>query len=174
MQHAIQTIQDSKFHNVLHLESNNYYWYIGASRGKILQRILKQKFYLEMSALTIHPRNHKIFEIFDKIIQELESSGHIKLYRLLFSMMENPKYYERGIPIEGPKILTMEDLKAGFVIWLISLVISIIAFIFEWIIRSGEHIIWRLIMSSFYELRYLRKTNVVSGPKIKLTKNWVE
>lgn len=169
---AEETIFDSKFKNVLHVESQNLYIFNLISNGKLLSRILKETFYLEMSGMAMNgmqPRNHKFFETIDTKIQQLLASGHIGLFTTYWNLQLKPKFYEKYNPNEGPTKLTMEHLRAGFVVWIISLWFAVVAFVVEWVFRSVELLMWKFILLTFYELRDPELMNVPRNIKIEAT-----
>lgn len=82
-----------------------------------------------MSSL-IFPSNHELLESFDDQLQHLTSGGLIDYFTSFYNEFLDPKRYEHLYPIE-PKVLSLELLEAGFVIWLVSISISVVVFILE-------------------------------------------
>jgi hypothetical protein len=48
----------------------------------------------------------------------------------------------------------MEDLEFGFVIWLGSLVLPLIGFILEWLIKLKDFLILKFILAAYFELKH--------------------
>lgn len=139
------------------------------SRGKILERVLKERFCLDVSGIRF-PMNHKLFEVFDTKIQQLLANGLVEHFVSESYEALNPKYelYLRHKTLnepENPKVLTLEHLEAGFVIWLLSICFAVFAFAVEWIVRLSELFVWRRI---FFELNQLRQANVISNMSSKI------
>lgn len=122
-------IYDPKFKGTVQLHSEFLYYHVGISKGKLLDRILKQRLYLMMSGL-LFPVNHKLFESFDKKLQQLMTGGIIDHYREFYQEYSSPKRYAHLYPVK-PKVLSLQVLEAGFVVWLVSLLSSLLVFILE-------------------------------------------
>jgi hypothetical protein len=104
------------------------------SNGLFLTRLTKQRMALDASGM-VFPKNHKLFEIFDRKIQQLLSGGIINHYTEEWFQYLNPKRYAH-LKSQDPEVLKMSDLEAGFMVWLITILIATLAFLFEWIFRS--------------------------------------
>jgi hypothetical protein len=98
------------------------------------------------------PINHRLFEIFDEKLERLFEAGIIDHYLDDWVKVINPKRYEHLYPDE-PKVLTLKTLEAGFVICLISISFSFIAFIGEWVIKIIELFVIMKIFGQFYQQR---------------------
>lgn len=128
--------------------------YAGLSRGHIIRRLIPDRIGVQMWGLSLQ-KNHKFFDILDRKCQNLFEAGIID--RLLRNLTEkgDPKRYAH-LYKNGPKVLTLEHLEAGFIIWLTSLSFTLIAFISEWIIKIVEFTLYKSILGAFYE----RKMNL--------------
>lgn len=114
-------------------------------------------------------RNNKLFNILDLKIQQLQSAGIIqKLIKDREKIFIHRNYikpkmltkeylrdiYPKSFP-EGPKVLTMEHLEAGFFVWLTSLTLALITFILELINRLIDFLVVKNILTAFYALNSL-------------------
>lgn len=117
------------------------------TNGDFLKRILKEDLYTEMCGLAF-PRFHRLLNVFDQKFQRLVSGGiidyHFKNY---FELPKPPKKNA------GPKVLTFDHLEAGFVIWLVSIIIAMTSFICEWIRTLIEGLLVESIVKAFYKLK---------------------
>lgn len=66
----------------------------------------------------------------------------------------NPKRYAH-LFAASPQVLTMEHLQAGFVIWLVSILVSLTAFTLEWLVRLKDYLLIKHLLTAFYEQRSL-------------------
>jgi hypothetical protein len=142
-----QKLFDPKFKGAYRVQNDiDRFKYAEESRGEFNKRIIKEPLHQSLQGFDF-PRNHKFFENFDKKLKQLFEAGIIQHYRESLTELANPKRYEKPIKIhkeylettwkknfvDGPKVLTWNDLEFGFKLWLWSLLIPIIVFIFEWI-----------------------------------------
>lgn len=128
-------VYDPKFKGGYEVTSSELPIYAIRSNGTFLQRILTKDRMLHEICGSEVPRQNKLFEILDRKIQQLFATGIISHLIDLVMKDANPKRYSHLYPDDGPKVLTMEHLQAGFKIWLFSLSLAIIAFIVEWLSR---------------------------------------
>jgi hypothetical protein len=126
------------------------------TKGKILERLLKERMMLGMAGMAF-PRNHYLFEEFNKRFQQLFRGGFIKLFIEQYEECLDPKRFRHLHPGDEPQVLTMEHLKAGFVVWVISFSFAIIAFIAEWIIRLKQYFAFKFIICAYFEQESLKR-----------------
>lgn len=108
----------------------------------------------------IFNRYNKLHDIFDRKLQQLFVAGMIEHYDTEYNELVNPKRYEHLQEPPGPKILTMEHLEAGFVVWLVSVCVAVLALIFEWITKFKEYFITKHILCAFYKERSMNGMRV--------------
>ena len=114
------------------------------------------------------PRNHRLFEIFDKKLQQLFEGGIIYYYLDEVLKYLNPKRYEH-LYRDKPKVLTIKHLEAGFVIWIISVSTALAAFMFEWLIKFYEYLIVKYVLEEFYKKKHpLRSRDPEDNPDNQL------
>lgn len=85
------------------------------------------------------PINHKFSDIFNKKLQQLFEGGLTSRDDINKDYTMSQKFYSDYNPelyYDGPEVLTLEHLEAGFVIWLCCIVISIISFIIERVVSK--------------------------------------
>lgn len=76
--------------------------------------------------------NFTYYKLFGDEIQKLIESGIAKSHEIKYLNRKQFRGRYKIVPKEIElKVLSMEDLKAGFIIWLVAVLISIIVFIFE-------------------------------------------
>jgi hypothetical protein len=140
-----EKIFNPKFKGVLHTTYDEMIHAAIRTRGEFPKRIIKDHFMVVMCSMEVE-RNHKFFEVLDRKTQQMINSGIIEHNRAYFDKFYDPKYYMkperytkeyltkgyRHINPKAPKVLTMEHLSSGFVIWLISFAIAFAAFVTEW------------------------------------------
>lgn len=152
---------NSTFKDAIHIRGDLLWQTSQNTQGRLLKLLIKERFALAMMGIHF-PRNHKLFEIFDRKLQQMLAAGLINYHVAEELLWMKPKSYEKyrnKFENDDPKILSIKDLKAGFVIWLCSIVISMVAFIFEWT--------YGMLKFSYDLKRKLRKTKKVKPyPKI--------
>lgn len=90
------------------------------------------------------------------------TAGLIDYYADVWFKFLNPKRYKELYPDlypEGPQVLTKEHLEAGFVIWMVSIVVAIAALILEWFIRLKDFFIVKFLFLAFYNQKHHRSIN---------------
>lgn len=114
-----------------------------------MQRVLKEDLFTEMNALSFQ-QNHVFYEIFNRKLQQLIDAG-ITNYHIdnEFESL-NPKQYEH-LYVNEPKILTLFDLEAGFEVWLVTLAFAIAVFMFEWLVRFKDFLVFKYVFGAFCE-----------------------
>lgn len=87
-------------------------------------------------------------EIFDEKIERLLEAGLIDYFNsdYLEQIKINSKRYEHFHP-EGPEVLSLEHLRAGFAIWLGSIIFAMLSFVGEWVVRLKDFLIFRGLIS---------------------------
>lgn len=120
------------------------------TKGLFLKRIFdSERLYGEMFGIRFSFQ-HYLFELLDRKFQQMFAGGIIEFYNREYKDYLNPKRYEHLHPT-GPQVLTLEHLRAGFVVWLVSVVFAILTFIWEWIVTLINYVITKYIFKSFYE-----------------------
>jgi hypothetical protein len=132
------------------------------TQGKIMQRIIKEKD-LTKTKIFAFPQNHPFYKVFEEKIQQMVTGGILEHIINDYNSSVNPKRFAH-LNVEKVQPINVEHLEAGFVIWLISLVFPIIAFMIEWIVHlKTPFIFWYCFNSYMKELERVarsRQTNL--------------
>lgn len=121
---------DSKFKGVVQVFHDHLKTQAINTTGKFLDRIFKTRWNGDYYAMSFFGPSQKMKTVLQANIDLLVSGGFINYYEKDYNEYLKPKRYEHLHPV-GPKVLTMSDLQAGFVIWLCSVMMAVIAFIGE-------------------------------------------
>lgn len=146
-----EKIFDSKFRGGTKTFSDELIEAAVETKGKILKRVLPMRLGLDMRSM-IFTKCHKLFWIIDEKIQEFVTGGLIEHYNKEFYEALDPKRYDH-LYAKGPKVLTLDHLEAGFVIWLVSICFTIVVFACEWLNRVKDYLIVRAVISKCFELK---------------------
>lgn len=119
------------------------------TKGLFLKRIFDERLYGEMFGLKL-TYFHYLYEVLDRKLQQMFVGGIIEHYNSEYYDYLNIKRYEHLHP-SGPQILTLEHLRAGFVVWLVSVIFAILTFGWEWIMVLFDYVISRFIFEAYFE-----------------------
>lgn len=64
----------------------------------------------------------------------------------------NIKFHETFVP--NFKALTLDELEVGFVVSLAPLVISLVAFCFEWTVRPNDQLVFLSILKAHFKMKH--------------------
>lgn len=156
-------IHDPKFIGCVHIHTRYIHLLAYRSRGEIMKRLLKEPFITEFCGMEF-PRNHKLFDVLNYNTHQLFEAGITNYQANYNQQLLNPNLYREPIVFtkeylhriygklypEGPQILTMENLEAGFAIWLVCVSFAIAAFAAEWLVRLKDFAVTWFILSAFY------------------------
>lgn len=141
------SIYDHDFKGFFHVSSNILEFVVTKSKGKLLQRIIRESSLAATKTLIFY-RNHRFYESFNEKIQQLVSAGIIDHLGGYDKDLVNPKRFAK-LNLDQVQPMNLQHLEAGFVIWMISLMIPVTVFIFEWIIRFKDFIVFRFIFVAY-------------------------
>lgn len=106
--------------------------------------------------------NHRLYDPFDKKLQQLFTGGIVEYHQLFYSKYANAKRYEH-LHREGPQVLTLKHLEAGFSIWLFSITFAIFAFLLEWLFFHLKfYLIVKFTLSAYFEVKVEKMRKNVS------------
>jgi hypothetical protein len=162
-----QGIYESSQRKGIFVKTRHLYQIVIKSRGQFYKRILTEPIQNQFCAVDFE-RNHKFYENFSHKIQQLFEAGITDMYKKKHERFYNSKYYEkpqlthkkylettwRKSFNDEPKVLTMKDLEFGFVIWLLSLILPVVAFIFEWLIKVRHFLIINFLLKAYFAHKY--------------------
>lgn len=97
------------------------------------------------------PNTHRLFEPFNQKIQELVEAGIVNLHFSYDLKYNNLKRYNYLV-FDEPQVLTMKQLEAGFVIWIICLSLSPVAFLMEWLVQGTQYLKVKHYLEAFFKL----------------------
>lgn len=119
--------------------------YAKISERNFLERIIVHTFLGSTKNLAFPP-HHAFYDAFNRKIEQLVAAGVIDHIRDTFDL---PKPRPPKLTPETFKVMSLEHLKAGFVVWLVSLFFPSIAFMAEWIMTLKNFIIFKIIYANF-------------------------
>lgn len=128
------SLNDSNFNGVVEVLHEVLHFQAMDTNGHFLKRILKERMFFEMYGWQFQ-RYDKLYDIFDRKLQQLFTGGLIDYYDTKYKEQVNPKNYVHLQDPSGPKVLTMKHLEAGFIVWLFSVGLAVFVFVVEWIIK---------------------------------------
>jgi hypothetical protein len=130
------SIYDHRFKGFYHVSFLDLKEAISRSNGSIISRIIKESA-LGTSETIIFPQNHRLFEDFDRKIQEMVTAGLVDYLRNDYKdLMSKKRFAVQNVETA----MSLEHLEAAFALWLVSLIFPVTAFICEWIFKCIETI----------------------------------
>lgn len=118
-------------------------FYAKMTRGRFLNRVLREDLFVQAFALKLKLQ-HVFYENFDKAIKKL-----INYYFKNVTEDLNMKQYEH-LYVEEPQVLTLEELEAGFVLWIFAISFATIVFIIEWLKRFIDFLVFKSVINAFF------------------------
>lgn len=95
--------------------------------------------------------NNPFGQILATKLQKLMEAGLIDYNMRFWLNAINPKLWEVE---SGPKILTLDELEAGFVVCMAPLVISAVVFCFEWLITVKNYVVFCFIFKKCLKFNF--------------------
>lgn len=145
-------IYDTSFRAAHFIKGEFYNFFVDSSDGQLLKRTWQNPVSTNLYGMAFR-RNHKLFEIFNEKCQQLFEGGFFENYVQDYRNDKNPKRYEKFAEPEGPKILTMKHLEAGFMVWIVSVMFSIFVFMCEWHVRLRGYLVFKYVISAYQKER---------------------
>lgn len=131
------------------MKAEKVFFLMKLSRGRLFKRLLKSRLFLKTFGM-MFPRNHKLFSIFDTKVQQLFEAGLIDHYASeYYKDVMNQKLFAH-LYQRGPEVLTLQHLKAGFMVCFVPFSLSVIAFLSEWIIKFKEYLVCNYILIAYF------------------------
>lgn len=109
-----------------------------------------------------------MFEVFDSMIEKLLQAGFINCYLEHHEndlVAEFKRMEEHKMPF---KVLTLDELKAGFVISISPLILSFAVFCFEWLISLKDLFVFLSIFKTYFKMRKDEQEKKIEWGKIKV------
>jgi hypothetical protein len=143
------SIHDYTFTGVFHLLSNFLDDYIEESDGNILERMIRTDD-LGISNSFVLPPNHRFYAAFSQSLEQLMPTGIINHYSNENKDLLNKKRFESDY-LEFVKPMSMDHLESGFIVWLLTLGLPIVAYIFELVATFKDYLIFKCIFMTYIE-----------------------
>lgn len=113
-------------------------------------KLLKERFMLEAKVFWFHPQ-HYLFKIFDRKLQQYVEANLVEYNVARWNEENDPKKFQKE---EEPfAILTLGDLDAGFVVWMVPFVLSIFVFMLEWMPTLKDLLVFMMIFKKYYNIK---------------------
>lgn len=128
-------------------------------------RLLESRFMLEDRALKF-PKHHFLLEIFDRKLQQYVEADLINFSNKYHNEARNPKKFEEYK--EPFAVLTLSDLEAGFVVFLVPLASSILLFSIEWLPALRNLGVFLIIFKYYFEVKKLEQSKHCELMNIKI------
>jgi hypothetical protein len=151
-ENTLNQIYDHRSRTVLYLDSFYFAQTIGRSEGKLLDRIIMEKFAWTTPLSLNFPQNHRFYESFNHKIQQMVTAGIIDHFGEDYKDILNLKQF-KPTPLDEWEALNLSHFEAGFKYWLFSLIFPIVAFIGEWICRFRDFIVFRCVVETFVDIQ---------------------
>lgn len=120
------------------------------SNGTFSKKILNDRILLEMRMLAAKKHN-KLFDAIDRKIQQMFEGALFAPVVVWLNEILDKKMYEKGkVPF---KVLTFDELEAGFVICFMPLLSTIFVFCSEWIVVLKDYILVKSIFDVFFKIQ---------------------
>lgn len=110
---------------------NKIFAYYIINKQKKVPKMLIDRFMLNMRVVGV-AANNKLLRNFDKKLQQLLEADLINYYMRDFEIVVGKAKMDRN-PQEPFKVLTFEELEAGFVVCFVPMIFSIFVFMIEWV-----------------------------------------
>lgn len=121
-------------------------------------KTLKERFTGDHIILCI-PAHHRFFDSFNSGLKQMIEAGLINM----FNQEENAFFFRFKPPEEPFKVLTLEELEAGFVVSMAPLIVAIVVFCFEWIVTLKNLIVALCIFQALFECQHMELNKIVDS-----------
>lgn len=131
----------------------------------VAPKLLENRYNLEHDVL-LFPQRHFFFEVFDRKIQQL-LEAHLIDHNLKNDNDEgNLKQFDKH---EQPfKVLTLDELEAGFVISIAPLALSLVAFCLEWLVTIKDLFVFFITFKTYFRMKKHEQYQQTELNKIKM------
>lgn len=118
--------------------------------GEILKRKLADPIATELVGWQF-PHHDRLFQVFDDKMQQLFEGGIIEYhYADFYKKLKSSNIQES----DEPQVLTMDLLEAGFVVWVISISLTALTLICEWLIKLRYLLLVKYIFRAYYQHKW--------------------
>lgn len=119
-----------------------------ATNGSIFRRYLQQRIAVEMLCLEFS--TDTLVDAFDEKIQQLVTGGFVSFFERQNIESCKPKRFEQFYDERGPKVLSVKNLEAGFVVWIVTVLFAMCSFVGEWILTFFEYLLIKQVFTAYY------------------------
>lgn len=132
------------------MEIDSYFIFEFLYKGVRLEaKTSKERISSETSVLYL-PAHHRFFNSFNEKFKQMIEAGLIDQY--IRALTEIFKLIGPREKLEEPyKILTLEELEAGFVVCMVSLFLAVAVFFLEWIVRLKDLVVAYFIFQMYFK-----------------------
>lgn len=146
-EYLLPLLNNASFKGAVSMSESNLFYFVMWSNGKILERLLPERLFLEMFSMGF-PRNHHFFEVFKEKLDQMLSGGLIDYYTSRYKDYINPKRYAH-LTDKSSEVIKMSRFESGFVIWFVSTSFALIGFSLEWFLKLKEFLVLRHMIEAF-------------------------
>lgn len=133
---------ESEFNQKLHMASKY--------NASFEFKTLKKRLLFEPDVL-LFPAHHRLYNTFNKNFKLMFEAGLLDFYIRNVQEVQKRKIHQE---FEEPfKVLTLEELEAGFVVSLVPLLLALFVFIFEWFVALKDLLIVTLLFKAYFRLK---------------------
>lgn len=119
------------------------------TNGTFAKRILNDRILLEMKVI-VAKKHNKLFDFLDRKMQQLFEGG---VFDIITEKIQENVEKNRFLKNKEPfKVLTFDELEAGFVICFMPLVCTIFVFCLEWIVVLKDYVLIKSIFDAFFKI----------------------
>lgn len=148
---AIRNVQEPG--NKFAMEVDSYLLLEMSQREVTLEaKILQERSSGEHTVLYL-PAHHKFFSSFNKKFKQMFEAGLFNVY-----LNEEKEFFIKNttkVTEEAFKVLTMEELEAGFVVCMVPMLMAVTVFLCEWVVTTTTLVVTLCIFRAFYATRQI-------------------
>lgn len=112
---------------------------------------LLPKRYLLLSEVLLFPQRHFLFEVFDRKIQQVLEADLLSVN--LGEVLEGYDARKFKLFKEPFAVLTLSELKAGFVVSIAPLALSLMLFCIEWLVTLKDFLVFRFTFKAYFSMK---------------------
>lgn len=151
---------------ICYYKSRNSHYYITALNKTKAPKLLPDRYMLQPTVMAFRPRNF-LSEVFDRKIQQLLEANLIEHY----IESDNEKTFHMKNLKKGEqlfKVLTLDELKAGFVVSFAPLLLSLVVFCFEWLVTLKDLFVFLITFKTYFRMKKHKQDQQIELNKIKM------
>lgn len=138
---------------------------IGSLNRSEAPKLLPERYMLEPLLLTFRLRNF-MFEAFDEKILQLVEAHFISYYLKYDNRDSYLKKLQRHV--KPFKVLTLDELEAGFVVSTSPLILCLLVFCIEWLITLKDLLVFLCIFGAYFEMRKKEQDKLIELKEFRI------